>query len=100
MIQVISILPSKVLMQICSKNVPRSAEFAIPQHQICEFETRLVAVRQDVTHESCTFCITDYFSGGNSCVPSVASEQSSNVKFPILLKPNSEFRLNIAAISA
>ena len=24
-----------------------------------------------------------FFSGGNSCVPSVASERSSNVKFPI-----------------
>ena len=29
------------------------------------------------------------FSGGNSCVPSVASERGSNVKFPIFSQPNS-----------
>ena len=36
-----------------------------------------------------------FFSGWNSCVPSVASELRSSGKFPILLKPNLEIRLNI-----
>ena len=43
---------------------------------------------------------TIFFSGGNSCVPSVASEQSSNVKFPNYVQPNSEIRLNIVGFDS
>ena len=35
-----------------------------------------------------------FFSGGNSCVPSVAIEQVRAANFQFLPKPNSEIRLN------
>ena len=51
-----------------------SAEFAIRQrHYSASLQLAFVALRQNVM---CDF----FFSGGNSCVPSVASEQSSSAE--------------------
>ena len=46
-----------------------------------EFATRIVVQRQEVMHRNGTCSLRIFFSGGNSCVPSVASDHRSSDKF-------------------